>query len=61
MEFSELRALARRARLPDGRTLCVPPVYSRNGDAILRWAQRTITVDGIDAANSWLVVEDSAL
>lgn len=28
-----------------------------NDEAILRWAERTITKDGIDAANSWLVVE----
>ena len=28
-----------------------------NDEAILRWAERTITKDGIDTANSWLVVE----
>jgi hypothetical protein len=28
-----------------------------NDDAILRWAQQTITKDGIDAASSWLVME----
>jgi hypothetical protein len=61
MDLSEGRGLPWRARLPDGRTLCVPPIRSANDEAILRWAQRTMTEDGIDAANSWLVVEDSAL
>ncbi len=28
-----------------------------NDEAILEWARRTIRPDGIDAANSWLVVE----
>jgi hypothetical protein len=32
-------------------------VDNDNDEAILRWAQRTITKNGIDAANSWLVVE----
>jgi Domain of unknown function (DUF5069) len=32
-------------------------VDNDNDEAILRWAQQTITIDGIDEANSWLVVE----
>lgn len=28
-----------------------------NDEAILRWAEQTITSNGIDLANSWLVVE----
>jgi hypothetical protein len=70
-DFREGRGFPRRGRLPAGRLLWLLRLFDKaraaaygridvdydNDEAILRWAQQTITKYGIDEANSWLVVE----